>query len=254
MNGEQTQPAAPDLPDALRPFHKAGRYRNADVVQQIKHLHNASDYEFWRLAKVRDTQAADYVKNEALVYLLREKLRHGDADTAWKIAELLVERTAGRIYRMVSRWRLISQQHTDDCAQDVQIQMLEQFIDLGNGAEFWEANYTWCLQCLVQNVVHKYRKIAATELYPEPFADDEGHATDRLAQLPDVRSLSAQQRAEILEALALLPDNERIAFVLFHQEGWSQQEIAEHLNVTDRTVRNLLARAAKRLASHYRDA
>ena len=59
--------------------------------------------------------------------------------------------------------------------------------------------------------------------------------------------LSAHERVEVREALRVLPEQERRAFVLYHYEDWSQEQIAEALQITDRTVRNLLMRAQKRL-------
>ena len=59
--------------------------------------------------------------------------------------------------------------------------------------------------------------------------------------------LPAPERVEVREALRALPEQERRAFVLYHYEDWPQDEIAQTLGVTDRTVRNLLVRAQKRL-------
>jgi RNA polymerase sigma factor (sigma-70 family) len=174
-------------------------------------------------------------------------LRQGDTDSAWRIVEILSDRATRFIVRHVAAWHILPQ-HREDCIQDVQDLLLLDLVDTGSKAEFWEVRFWLCLKRRLINSVQKYRRIADIERYPNDFAD-EGEATeDPLAKIADSKTLPPQSHVEIAEALALLKEQERVAFVLTHLQGWSQQEIAECLQVSDRTVRNLLTRAEQKLA------
>jgi len=59
--------------------------------------------------------------------------------------------------------------------------------------------------------------------------------------------IANQQLKLVQEALNSLPARCREAFILNRQEGWSAQEIAIHLGVSDRMVRLYLSRALEHL-------
>lgn len=55
------------------------------------------------------------------------------------------------------------------------------------------------------------------------------------------------------EALAGLPERQRMALLLFHFEGMSQIEVGESLGVSDEAVESLLARARRSLKTALKD-
>jgi RNA polymerase sigma factor (sigma-70 family) len=238
----QDRPASP-----LQPLQTEGRTREPHVEAQIESLLRASSEAFWQRARQQDRALPDWVQEEALVGILRIWNRRGDGEAAWKIAELLIERSARFVSQHIQCWPQLGPQHVEECIRDVQIQMLADLFNDGRGCEFWEVRFWLCLKRRLLNIVQKYRAVAEAERVPAPIEDDEGHTTDYFDRVAAPEGLSVQHRTEIREALALLTEQERIAFVLYHYEDWPQQEIAAHLKVTDRTVRNLLGRAEKRL-------
>ena len=247
---EQTAPPQP-FPDVLllNRLQAEGRTREPHVEAQAQRLLNAPLAEFWHTARQPDRKAPDWIQEETLVCLLRawnRSARKGDKETAWQIADLLIERSARFIHAQVSCWQL-SPQHVDDCKRDVQIQMLQDLFNDSRGCEFWEVRFWLCLKRRLLNIVQKYRGVAQAEFAPVPVQDDEGHATDYFDKVADMEQLPAQTRVEVREALRLLTEQERAAFVLYHYEDWPQEQIALQLKVTDRTVRNLLTRAQNRL-------
>ncbi|HZO88145.1 MAG TPA: sigma-70 family RNA polymerase sigma factor [Chthonomonadaceae bacterium] len=249
---ERSAPTTPDRPlSPLRPLQTEGRYREPQVEAQIQFLLACPPQEFWRRARLQDRSAAEWVQDEALVSILRHRNRRGESEAAWQIAELLIERSARFIYQHIRCWRQLTAQQVEECIRDVQVQMLQDLFSEERRCEFWEVRFWLCLKRRLINLVQKYRAAAEAEMEPSPIEDDEGRATDFFDRVSAPDTLSAQQRAEIAEALALLTDQERTVFVLYHYEDWPQQQIAAHLNVTDRTVRNLLSRAQKRL-EHWR--
>ncbi|WP_455826343.1 sigma-70 family RNA polymerase sigma factor [Pseudomonas graminis] len=71
-----------------------------------------------------------------------------------------------------------------------------------------------------------------------------------LAQTPEELAPSLEHQALVLEALdeidqvlALLPGKTRQAFLMAQVEGYTQEEIASHLNLSVRSVQRYLARA-----------
>ncbi|WP_395143848.1 hypothetical protein, partial [Armatimonas sp.] len=60
----------------------------------------------------------DRLREETLVYALRECTARGDDETAWQLAELLTERVSGHIARQLAKWRL-PEADADDVTRDL---------------------------------------------------------------------------------------------------------------------------------------
>jgi RNA polymerase sigma-70 factor (ECF subfamily) len=73
--------------------------------------------------------------------------------------------------------------------------------------------------------------------------------TDR----PDITLQRKEFARAVREAVACLPDRQRIAVVLRRYEGFSYQEIAEALDTTVSAVESLLHRASERLRQELHD-
>jgi len=64
---------------------------------------------------------------------------------------------------------------------------------------------------------------------------------------PERSLLSQEIQVQVRSAMELLTAGERIAFVLFHFEGRSIEEVARTLNVRQGVVKNRVCRAVKKL-------
>lgn len=237
---------APRPNPSLHALQTDGRTREPRVTAQINLLLHSPRAEFWRRARQREHTSPDWLQEETLVALLRIWERQGDTQTADRIAELLIDRTARKIARQIACWKL-APQYVEECTLDVQTGMIEAIYSGERNHEFWEVRFWVCLERRINNMVRKYRNLMEREQAPPVHDFEDGTQSETLEQIAAFESVTTQQRVEINEALALLTEHERLAFVLYNGQQWSQQEIAEHLNVTDRTVRNLLTRAHKRL-------
>jgi len=199
-------------------------------------------------------------REETLVYFVRDYTLRGDADTAWRLTELLVERISGHVQRKLARWRLPAEQQ-DDCMRDLVAALCEAVFDQGPSAEFWEVRFWVCLDRRLWSLVERRQQVLDSEIRP---GDDEGDAEDsasgsdgifaRIADSgPDPEAL-----AEYKEAIALLAENERLAVYLRYIEGLPEESedpdresVAKILGVTGRSVRNYLRRAEAKLRSWH---
>jgi RNA polymerase sigma-70 factor, ECF subfamily len=68
-------------------------------------------------------------------------------------------------------------------------------------------------------------------------------------EMPDKTLLENEKRAEIMQALNTLPDNQRIAFTLSKIEGYSNAEIAAIMETTVLAVEALMKRAKKQVGA-----
>lgn len=243
---DERQTSVPGLP---RPLQTAGRCREVDVEEQILALLSVTTAELKRRAQMSDRAATGFVKEEALVYMLREKARNGDMRTAGDLAELLVKRCSPFVHKHIAAWKLRSPSHVEECAFDVFSRLMQDLFEFGPSSEFWEVRFWVCLKRRTLNCVQKYQSVDRHEFQPDPLDDGKGNQTDVMETWADTRRLTPQERTEIREALALLPDKERLTFVLWHYEEWTQEEIARHLQISDRAVRYRLERAEERLAA-----
>lgn len=235
------------------PLQTSGRAREVEVELQITQLLGSPSDLFWYRLKAEDRQEEDWIQEETLVYFLRFYHRKSDSNAAWRVAELLIERSAKYIRRQVAVWKSLTQDQQEECIRDVQEQMLLDLFNDQPNCEFWEVRFWLCLKRRILNRVQKYRRQREFEVDTAPTHDEDNeYQADRDSRFADTSALTPQQQAEIKAALATLKDNERIAFVLFYYHDWPQQDIANRLGVTDRTVRNLLTKAEARLKT-WRD-
>jgi RNA polymerase sigma factor (sigma-70 family) len=119
---------------------------------------------------------------------------------------------------------------------------------------FWEAyrNLTklrepaafpgWFQRIVVGRAYRELRRQPVPLLPLESLADMAGHQPDPADQL-----LVQQHQAEIAQALATLPEAQRLVVMLFYIEGYSYQEIADFLEAPLSTVKKRLFDARRKL-------
>lgn len=70
---------------------------------------------------------------------------------------------------------------------------------------------------------------------------------------PDADYAAAEQQTRVYQALAALPENQRHAILLCHQQGFSNREAATILGVGVRALESLLARARRTLKAEFNE-
>jgi len=232
--------------------------RETDVETQVRALSNLSARERRErlLATAQAWNDAGRLREETLVYFVREFAVRGDESMAWRIAEVLVDRTAAHVQRKLARWRL-TPEDADDCTRDLFTALCEAVFDQSAAAEFWEVRFWVCLDRRLWNLIEKRQAVADSEIRPSDQTADDGEGeqdVDRLfARIADTGA-TPEMMAERTEALSLLTENERRAVYLCYIEGLPEESedperpsAARMLGVTGRSIRNYLRRAKEKL-------
>jgi RNA polymerase sigma factor (sigma-70 family) len=191
-----------------------------------------------------------HLKDEALCYLIRERLRDGHQESANAVAEVLLRRHARTIRSRIGRGG-VDERHREDCDGEIVSQLLIELFDTDSDrSDFAQVRFGLYFERLSNGVISKFRKLQQRERQAESITstqDDRTEEIDLLDTLADERVLSAEDRALTRDALAHLPDDLREVFLLRYFEGWqtesnspTEPSISRYLNVTPRTVRNRL--------------
>lgn len=242
--------------------------READVETQIAELSAQSPrIRLRRLEEAGSSEKIPWqdvrrVREETLVYFLREYVRRGDEQAAGKLGEILVDRVSAHVGRKIGAWRL-SAGEADECVRDLFAQMFGNLYDLGPSAEFWEVRFWLCLDRRLYNLLELRQAVRDHEIRPgdqagegsEDEGENSGGTIERfLAQMID-DGASPEAAAEHHELLALFTENERLALYYCYVQGLPEESddeeklsAAKLLNVTGRSVRNYLTRAKEKMA------
>jgi RNA polymerase sigma-70 factor, ECF subfamily len=165
----------------------------------------------------------------------------GEADETFQMDEdafrLFYDRTARPVWAYLSRMtgdpRL-----ADDLLQETYYRFLRATTTLDNDDH--RRNY---LFRIATNLVHDHRR--RPRMDDMAIADDVDHADPRLGD----GASRAAQRVDLSRAMARLKPRERSLLWLAYAEGSSHAEIARTLGLSASSIKALLFRARKRLAS-----
>ena len=141
----------------------------------------------------------------------------------------------------------------EDISQEVFLRAYEHFDDLrdGPGAGGWLKTVTTNLSI---NHIQRYRKrwsFFSELLHREADNESDAAPVDFPAPEEFFSKLEADDRREwVQEALAKLPDKQRVPLVLYHFEDLSYEEIAARLGVSLAKVKTDILRARQALAQH----
>lgn len=108
----------------------------------------------------------------------------------------------------------------------------------------------WLMRVASRRVADFYR---ARQRRPvAPLADDYGeHTAAGPGHDPEERALRAEERGELRELVARLPEDQREALALRFAAGLRSQEIAAVMGRSDEAIRALLSRALRRLRKEW---
>ena len=195
-----------------------------------------------RLGRVRASQRAPFEMSLA-ERLLISRLRERDEQAFGEIVRTYGDKVFSLIYRMLG-----NRQEAEDVAQDVFITVFKTIESFRGEAKF----STWLLRIAANHAKNRIKHLARR---PVEGADPDD--VSQLRQLPDrppppVQAridrpdaiLEAAQTERLLqEAIANLPEDQRLLVVLRDVEEMSYQEIEEITGLPEGTIKSRLHRA-----------
>ena len=234
----------------LRPLQTVKYFRSEEVIAQIQWLSTLSTSEIIKLAQERVDASSYVVKEETLVYLLREAHKIDDLELSDELSESLLKRIAPSVRRATIFLKSSSETHWEQCVEEITHKVFLSLIDCSAKNEFWELKFWLCLKRVEINVNEKFRRIIENEWNPAVYTDESGGETSTMDQRADPDSGRFQDRLEAKEALGILPFKLLKTAKLLFEEDWSQQEVADYFGVTDKTIRNWLTTIKKTLDAY----
>jgi RNA polymerase sigma-70 factor (ECF subfamily) len=161
---------------------------------------------------------------------LLDRCRRGEAEAF----EELVERTRRRVFTLA--FRLVGDRHeAEDVAQEAYLRMYRGLPGFRGDSSF----DTWMYRITANAAVsHMKRRGRFGDVVDDP---------DMVVRVPDPGSADPVDRDEIQRALGALSIPQRTVLLMKDAYGFSCQEIADELGVTEGAVKVRLHRARKRL-------
>lgn len=235
--------------------------REAAVEAQLAAAEDLAPEALIEQARGRDPAAPYYLREEALVYLLRESARRGEAALASALCEALLARCAGYINGKLGA---LGAEARDEAFAEVVAALCGYILDFDSDrGDFLQVRFWVVLERLVVSAFGRQVKELARAARQAPLTalpgvadgnDGERHvaAPSEVAAAP---GLPMDQALLYREALATLREPHRTAFVLRHYEGWPIEDgdptvptISRYFDKTPRTIRNWMAAAEQTLA------
>ena len=168
--------------------------------------------------------------------LLLERISSGD-EIAFRI---LFEEYRHRVYSLAAKMTH-SQLAAEEIVQDVFLiiwQKRELLSQVDNTSAYF-------FTIVYRRIYQYFRKLAVDKKVALAFESDEEYTN-----ITEETVYFREQEKLINEAVSKLPSKMQLVFKLGKQEGLRRQEIANRLNISPNTVRNLLYSAVKAVRAH----
>lgn len=221
-----------------------------------------------RLA-ITDRRDADHLRSETLVHLVRHGRRTDDQGLISLVLPVLLARCEANLMIKVPDGQL---PEAASVREDILGEFSELFASDGTGKDpheldFYECKFNRAFRFFRINVVRRETgRLKHVAQIPEPDADGEPEPHDEVfSRVSEAFRSPAKQdsdvfRSELRDAILELPSDEREAVILVHALGYQEESddpgvetAATRCSCTGRTIRNRLARAAKKLARFKED-
>jgi len=135
--------------------------------------------------------------------------------------------------------RLRSEEHVEDILQDLFLSLLERDFDFENEASVRALLHTR----LKSRIIDFFRR----ELLKVSFENQEALQSEIDDTSSDTRLMNRELEFVVMQEINSLPEKMKEIFLLSREEMLSNEEIAARLNISNKTVRNQLSTALKRI-------
>lgn len=236
--------------------------RTDEVQEQIRAALALDPGPMLERARIRNHKALGYLREECLIYLIREYLRKGTNRVVKQLSEILFRRCAKSVNE---RLRALGPQCVDDAFNDVMKGLYERIYDLENDrGDYFQVRFWLALKRLTIRTFTRYvnrldreRRREQHAVNPGAIPGTEGEENGDLDPLDAVEepTISVAELPELKEGLGAIKNpRHRIAFALRYfgrmkteSDDPEEPTISKYFEKTPRTIRNWLKQAEKDL-------
>jgi RNA polymerase sigma factor (sigma-70 family) len=205
-------------------------------------------------ARTAAKNTRDYVSSECLVHLIRAAQQAGNGDEARDLLLVLLARCKANLDVTIRHDGVREPEKLrEDILGEIALMFAEDAVSNGTELDYYECRFNGALRALR---VGCYNYEVGIENKSKELPEDGNSGETDLASPSfwapsDIENIVFAQ--EVLKFLYTLPKDERDAVVLTRLNHLTQEQAAKRLGVTDRTIRNLLERADKKLAKFKKE-
>ncbi len=222
--------------------------RTQEVEEQIASVLHLDAVSLLKRLRIHDRYAPHFIREEVIVYLIREYLLKRDDSIVPALFEILFRRCSKSIMDRLSLEPVLAETAYNEVVGDIVNSILDTSDDRSDYLQvrFWSA--------ITRRTVDAYKKYKLEQdvRYRESEVNDNGEAGayDIEGRIADT-ARSAEDRCIYREALAEIPEPIRTAFVLHYFYDWQiesddpdEPTISGRFGKTPRTINNWLNKAA----------
>ncbi|MEI7484420.1 MAG: RNA polymerase sigma factor [Ignavibacteriota bacterium] len=167
------------------------------------------------------------------------KLKSGDKSAF----EILVSQYSNIVLNTCYRF-LLDREDAEDVSQDVFVEIYQSIKSFRGDSKLSTWIYRIAVTKSLDEIKKRNRKKRLSSFGKTLHLDDVvswlGGGT-----MPDKLIMEEEKMCEVMKALDVLPDNQRVAFTLSKIDGYANAEIAAIMNITTIAVESLVYRAKK---------
>lgn len=259
LHGRQYSGGVQDRP-RLRPLTRCNRegtvYQRTETVEaQIVTALTLSPWQLIERAQIADYQSPSYLKEECLVYLIREYYQHGYETLVNDLSAMLLLRCERVIKAKLS---VFGPSVLEDASQEVIEELFSQIVDLeSDRGDFLQVRFQVVLERLVIAAFRRQQERRQEAKQTVPLVADQEAETDSDASGPVISpeeivdpGISTEDWILCREALFTLDSPHQTAYILRYYWGWPIEDrdpsvptISRYFKRTSRTIRTWLREA-----------
>jgi RNA polymerase sigma factor (sigma-70 family) len=244
--------------------------RRAELEDGYRALPPAGSAVYWQQIEARNT--AQRVPLEVLARCCRERHAAGAAEHAERVFRVIAQRIRPRLEKWSARVVAHAQagmkpQLREDLEQECHMKLWREMA--ADGPTFLLESFVYKLDRICDHVAHSVMEQAGewtrrdveqptrvptsirTSLDETPPGDDSPTLASQLPDPESVRGYELAEWSDLFAAIDQLPVEARAIIHGLFYEGRTQQEVADELGITDRTVRKRLQAILKDLRQGY---
>jgi len=206
----------------------------------------------------KNTDSDGFLKEESLVYLIRDYARRGNDDVVDQLSDALALRSMKFVKSQVRKF--VDSEYLEDCRNDILLETFDRILDLeSDRADYLEASFWNFLQRISGDVTQKYKTVSKRDRATDSFdVEDETElgSVSRIGEAGINPTEDLLRRIHLDEVLLLLPPHIQELFVMHYLDGYAIESndphiptLARHFNKTPRTIRNWLAQGVRIVTS-----